>query len=161
MVRLPRASDLEAGADAVARLPVFTLEGLHVSRGHQMNAARAEEWVALAELHTAVRHLCLEPLGLLIEEVLTTAVEAEHRHVVGKDQLAGLEAEVLALGMIRAKQELVAQMRALVIDAAARGESSVPIGHRQPDRVIGVDQVVRDTAQVELCVNSAFGADLY
>jgi hypothetical protein len=95
-----------------------------------------------------------------MEQVFATAVDAEDAHVEGEQRLDRLEAQVLALRMVRAQQELVAEVRALVIDAHARGRQAAPHGHGEPERVIGIDEVEGGTVEVELRVDAGFDADL-
>src|SRR6186713_2398775 len=99
-----------------------------------------------------MRRIGAEIFRTLVEEPFTATIDP-HRAAIGREQpLHRLEAEVLAVLTVGwfAQQVFVAKVRALVIDAHARREPSAAERERQPNHVIGVQQVVRRSAEVEL-----------
>ena len=65
------------------------------------------------------------------------------------------QAQAMQEQMVAAQQELVAEVRALVVDAEARRGAVAPLGHRQADEEVGVEQVVGVRVEVELREHAA------
>jgi hypothetical protein len=164
-IGVARTVELESGADAHRRLPVLLLGRLEVAGSHESHARhRAESYESTsgAPFQSAVRDVALEVLRVAAQEVFPSRVNAERPTVEREDHLRGLERDVLALErrVVLAQQELVAQVRALMVEPQARGERTASHRDRKPDDVIGVDQIVGRLVEIELGEHAALEAHL-
>src|SRR5688572_3100234 len=99
-----------------------------------------------------MRRVAAEIFRTLVEEPFAATIDPQGAAIGREQQLHRLEAEVLvilAIGWLT-QQVLVAKVRALVINARAGRKPPASERDRQPDHVVGVQQVVRFTAEVEL-----------
>ena len=95
-----------------------------------------------------------------MDQVLTAAVHSPSEPFSGIDELNGFVAEVNAFRRINTLEEIIPQVRALVINAEAERIVAMPVGGGNADGVIRVDEVVGRGVQVELGEYSALQAEL-
>ena len=132
------------------------LGGLHVDAGQQLHLPRAARSQLDAGMEQRIRQL----VGLAPEDLFGADVEPQRTDFLRHQEFDRLEREVLANDLLAAEQVFVAEMRALVIQLGAEAEAVAAERQRKPDDVVGVDQIVRRRAQVELGEDAADDVEL-
>jgi hypothetical protein len=125
---------------------LFALLDVHRRDGAPPRLARGP---GARELDPVLHRPRTDIRGILVEEVAAARIQAEHiLDVVGEQEIDLLVAEVDPVGL-RPQEELVAEVTALVEHAKHRGEVVVADREREPDEIVGVDQVERARTEVE------------
>src|SRR5262245_24041593 len=103
----------------------------------------------------------LEVRGILVEEIAAARVEADLpvEEVIRELEVHGLVAQVDAV-RLRAQEELVAQVRALMIEPREHFEWALRVGAREGGEVVGIDEVVGRGVHVEDREHAGLDADL-
>src|SRR5688572_23225491 len=93
--------------------------------------------------------------GLAPEDAFSTAVQPQRTELLRQQELERLERQVLANDLIAAEQVFVTKVGALVIQLRAEAEAISPERQRKAEDVVGIDQIVRGRAEVELGEDAA------
>ena len=155
MSRARDAGELEAAPGVPGVAPRVVVHEL-VVEGHEQPPVVEEDG---PELGSGVDEATGQLGRLPTEEGLASGVHAERTQLLGQDRLHGLEGEVDPL-RLTVQEELVTEMRALMIDADAGGEARMAGGDGDPDQVVGVDEVEAGAIEVELTEDRAGQVDL-
>ena len=130
--------------------------GLHVDAGQQLDLPRATR----PQLDAGMEQRIRQRVGLAPEDLLAPHVRPKRSELLRYQQLHRLEREVLANDILAAEKVFIPQMRALVIQLRPDAEAVAAERQRHADDIVGVDQIVRRRAHVELREDAADDVEL-
>src|SRR5688572_21527053 len=141
-------SEFQAELQRDVGLPLVLFPALDVDTAYGPTVA--EQRLVPAILESAMQTGGVQLVGDVMEQVLSAQVAAPAADIERSQELDGLEAQVLAIGGNLAQEYGVTQVRALMVDPQSEGVGAVAVREREPNRVIGIDQIVRWRIQIEL-----------